>query len=68
MQKTKASDIVLKGWMTPGHNERRKEWQKTENRLADVRRLLDNSWKRSTSNGKSARMKLKLIILKINSR
>ena len=42
--KTKASDIVLKAKdeALKIENERRKEWQKTENRLADRERTLDN--------------------------
>lgn len=42
--KTKASDIVLKAKDEALNieNERRKEWQKTENRLADRERTLDN--------------------------
>ena len=42
--KTKASDIVLnaKDEALKIENERRKEWQKTENRLADRERTLDN--------------------------
>ena len=42
--KTKASDIVLKAKDEALNieNERRKEWQKTENRLADREKTLDN--------------------------
>ena len=42
--KTKASDIVLKAKAEALkiENERRKEWQKTENRLADREKTLDN--------------------------
>lgn len=42
--KTKASDIVLKAKdeALKIENERRKDWQKTENRLADRERTLDN--------------------------
>ena len=42
--KTKASDIVLnaKDEALKIENERRKEWQKTENRLADREKTLDN--------------------------
>ena len=42
--KTKASDIVLKAKdeALKIENERRREWQKTENRLADREKALDN--------------------------
>ena len=42
--KTKAGDIVLKAKdeALKIENERRREWQKTENRLADREKTLDN--------------------------
>ena len=66
--KTKASDIVLKAKdeALKIENERRKEWQKTENRLADREKTLDNKLEELIDEQKNcARMRMKLIILKV---